>query len=264
MSSPIISENTDVELLWKEYKENPTVEIRNQLIEIYMPLVRFNGERVRARFPNEVELDDLISSGYFGLMDAIEAYDLSRGVKFETYCTARIQGAMLDEIRNLDWVPRLIRSRASKLNDVVRKLEISLGRTPTDAEISQAMEISLAEVQKLKKETATVGLVSLNRKHTGEAGEKEVHEVDVLEDRRCTDPTQGIQRKDFMKLITRGLSQNERLIIILYYYEEMTMKEIGATLDLSESRVSQMHTAVVRRLQDQLKSRQAELANSFS
>ena len=256
-------DNENVDLLWTQYKESPSVELRNRLIEIYMPLVRFNGERIRARFPNEVELDDLISSGYFGLMDAIEAFDLSRGVKFETYCTARIQGAMLDEIRNLDWVPRLIRSRASKLNEAVRKLEISLGREPTDAEIAQSMGITLAEVQKLKKETATVGLVSLNWKHGSEDSDREVHEVDVLEDRRTTDPTQSIQRKDIMKLITKGLSQNERLIIILYYYEEMTMKEIGATLDLSESRVSQMHTSVMRRLQEQLECRRSELANSF-
>ncbi len=253
----------EMDQLWAEYKQNPTVELRNRLMEIYMPLVRFNGERIKARFPNEVELDDLISSGYFGLMDAIEAYDISRGVKFETYCTARIQGAMLDEIRNLDWVPRLIRSRASKLNEAVRKLEISLGRAPTDAEIAQTMSISVTEVQKLKKETATVGLISLNRKHNSEEGEREVHEVDVLEDRRSTDPTRSIQRRDVMKLITKGLSQNERLILILYYYEEMTMKEIGATLDLSESRVSQMHTSVVRRLQDQLEARRVELVNSF-
>lgn len=253
----------EMDQLWAEYKQRPTVELRNQLIEIYMPLVRANGERTRSRFPNEVELDDLISSGYFGLMDAIEAYDISRGVKFETYCAARIQGAMLDEIRNLDWVPRLIRSRASKLSEAIRKLEISLNREPTDEEIAQSMGISIAEVQKFKKETATVGVVSLNRKHAGEEGERETHEVDVLEDRRSTDPTRSIQRKDIMKLVTKGLSQNERLILIMYYYEEMTMKEIGATLDLSESRVSQMHTSVVRRLQEQLEPRRTELVNSF-
>lgn len=248
-----------VEQLWVQYKNHPTVELRNALVEHYMYLVKFNGERIRARFPEAVELDDLISSGYFGLMDAIDAYDMSRGVKFETYCAARIQGAMLDEIRNLDWVPRLIRSRASKLNESTRKLEIQLGRMPTDQEIAQSMEITTDEVRKLRKETNTVGLVSLNHKWTGDDGEKDVQDGDILEDRRNEDPTLPIQRKDLIKLITKGLNQNERLILILYYYEEMTMKEIGATLDLSESRVSQMHTSVVRRLQQQLQPRKMEL-----
>ena len=260
MASPKISANLDS--VWAEYKKNPTVELRNQLMEAYMPIVKYNGEKIRARFPNEVELDDLISSGYFGLMDAIESYDLNRGVKFETYCIQRIQGAMLDEIRNLDWVPRLIRSRASKLNDVTHKLEVRLGREPSDEEIAEAMQISVQEVEKLKKETQTVGLVSLSNKCTGD-DEKDMNEGDILEDRHSEDPFDSLQRKDLIKLITKGLSQNERLILILYYYEEMTMKEIGATLDLSESRVSQMHTQMMKRLQKQLQPRRCELLPSI-
>ena len=260
MASPKISAKLDS--VWAEYKKNPTVELRNQLMEAYMPIVKYNGEKIRARFPNEVELDDLISSGYFGLMDAIESYDLDRGVKFETYCIQRIQGAMLDEIRNLDWVPRLIRSRASKLNDVTHKLEVRLGREPSDEEIAEAMQISVQEVEKLKKETQTVGLVSLSNKCTGD-DEKDMNEGDILEDRRSEDPFDSLQRKDLIKLITKGLSQNERLILILYYYEEMTMKEIGATLDLSESRVSQMHTQMMKRLQKQLQPRRCELLPSI-
>ena len=260
MASPKISANLDS--VWVEYKKNPTVELRNQLMEAYMPIVKYNGEKIRARFPNEVELDDLISSGYFGLMDAIESYDLDRGVKFETYCIQRIQGAMLDEIRNLDWVPRLIRSRASKLNDVMHKLEVRLGREPNDEEIAEVMQITVQEVEKLKKETQTVGLVSLSNKCTGD-DEKDMNEGDILEDRRSEDPFDSLQRKDLIKLITKGLSQNERLILILYYYEEMTMKEIGATLDLSESRVSQMHTQMMKRLQKQLQPRRCELLPSI-
>lgn len=244
--------------VWAEYKKNPTLELRNQLMEEYMPLVKFNAEKIRARFPNEVELDDLISSGYFGLMDAIEAYDLSRGVKFETYCIQRIQGAMLDEIRNLDWVPRLIRSRASKFNDVTHKMELRLGRFPTNEEIAEAMEISVAEVEKIKKESQTVGLVSLSNKWS-DNDDSDMNEGDILEDRRTEDPINSLQRKDLIKLITKGLSQNERLILILYYYEEMTMKEIGATLDLSESRVSQMHSQMMKRLKSQLLPRRNEL-----
>ncbi len=261
MANPKISAQLDE--VWVAYKTNPTLELRNQLMEAYMPLVKYNGEKIRARFPNEIELDDLISSGYFGLMDAIESYDLSRGVKFETYCIQRIQGAMLDEIRNLDWVPRLIRSRASKLNDVTHKLEVRLGREPNNAEIAEAMQISVPEVEKLKKETTTVGLMSLNNKWTGESNDKDMNEGDILEDRRTEDPINSLQRKDLIKLITKGLSQNERLILILYYYEEMTMKEIGATLDLSESRVSQMHSQMMKRLKKQLLPRRNELMPTF-
>ncbi|MDO4628266.1 MAG: FliA/WhiG family RNA polymerase sigma factor [Planctomycetia bacterium] len=261
MANPKISAQLDE--VWVAYKTNPTLELRNQLMEAYMPLVKYNGEKIRARFPNEIELDDLISSGYFGLMDAIESYDLSRGVKFETYCIQRIQGAMLDEIRNLDWVPRLIRSRASKLNDVTHKLEVRLGREPNNAEIAEAMQISVPEVEKLKKETTTVGLMSLNNKWTGENNDKDMNEGDILEDRRTEDPINSLQRKDLIKLITKGLSQNERLILILYYYEEMTMKEIGATLDLSESRVSQMHSQMMKRLKKQLLPRRNELMPTF-
>ncbi len=261
MANPKISAQLDE--VWVAYKTNPTLELRNQLMEAYMPLVKYNGEKIRARFPNEIELDDLISSGYFGLMNAIESYDLSRGVKFETYCIQRIQGAMLDEIRNLDWVPRLIRSRASKLNDVTRKLEVRLGREPNNAEIAEAMQISEPEVEKLKKETTTVGLMSLNNKWSGESNDKDINEGDILEDRRTEDPINSLQRKDLIKLITKGLSQNERLILILYYYEEMTMKEIGATLDLSESRVSQMHSQMVKRLKKQLLPRRNELLPTF-
>jgi len=260
VANPKISAHMDD--IWVEYKKNPTVELRNQLMEAYMPIVKFNGEKIRARFPNEVELDDLISSGYFGLMDAIESFDITRGVKFETYCIQRIQGAMLDEIRNLDWVPRLIRSRASKLNDVTHKLELRLGRTPTNEEIAEVMQITPAEVEKLKKETTTVGLVSLNNKWANESDDKDLNEGDVLEDRKTEDPINSLQRKDLIRLITKGLSQNERLILIPYYYGEMTMKEIGATLNLSESRVSQMHSQMMKRLKKQLLPRRNELLPS--
>ena len=253
------TQTVDIDQLWVSYKANPTIELRNQLMEYYMPLVKFNAERVRARFPNEVEVDDLISSGYFGLMNAIDSFDLSREIKFETYCAARVQGAMLDEIRNLDWVPRLVRSRASKLNEATRQMEQKLGRTPTDDELANAMDISTEEVEKLKKETTTVGVVSLQYNWNGDGNERDSQEHDLIEDYRHEDPMVKMQRKDLIKLITKGLNQNERMILILYYYEEMTMKEIGATLDLSESRVSQMHSQLVRRLKQQLQARKAEL-----
>jgi len=251
----------DVEQLWIEYKKDPSnKELRNRLVEIYLPLVRYNGERIWSRLPEGVELDDLISAGVFGLMDAIEAFDLSRGVKFETYCVPRIRGAMLDELRTMDWVPRLVRSKASKLNEATKNLEAKLGRQPTENELAEELGISVPELEKMILEANAVNLISLNKKWYETDSYKDVREIDILEDKKGEDPTRRIQKNDLMRLVTKGLNRNERLIIILYYYEELTMKEIGATLDLSESRVSQMHSAIVQRLQNQLARRRPEFA----
>ena len=246
---------------WKVYKQDQSNQaLRNKLIEQYLPLVRYNAERVWAKLPEGVDLNDLISAGVFGLMDAIDAFDLSRGVKFETYCVPRIRGAMLDELRTMDWVPRLVRSKASKLDAARKQVEAQHGRPPTDVELAEKMLLSAAEFEKLKIEASAVGLVSLNKKWYETDSYKDVREIDILEDCKGEDPTRCIQKRDVMKLVTKGLNRNERLIIILYYYEELTMKEIGNTLGLSESRVSQMHSSIVARLKDQLKRRRPEFA----
>ena len=248
-----------VEQCWIRYHaESKNQKLRDRLVETYLPLVRYNAERIWQRLPDGVELDDLISAGVFGLMDAIDAFDPDRGVKFETYCVPRIRGAMLDELRNMDWVPRLVRSKASKLAEAQRNLETKHGRPATDEELSVQLQISTAELEKMKSEASAVSLVSLNRKWYETDSYRDVREIDVLEDRKGIDPTERIQRADLMRLVTRGLNRNERLIIILYYYEEMTMKEIGMTLDLSESRVSQMHSSILQRLQSQLGGRRPE------
>jgi len=252
----------DVEQLWIEFKKDTSnQELRNRLVEIYLPLVKYNGERIWARLPEGVELDDLISAGVFGLMDAIDAFDLSRGVKFETYCVPRIRGAMLDELRTMDWVPRLVRSKASKLNDAMKTLEARLGRQPTEGELAQELGISVAELEKMMLDANAVNLISLNKKWYETDSYKDVREIDILEDKKGEDPTRRIQKNDLMRLVTKGLNRNERLIIILYYYEELTMKEIGSTLDLSESRVSQMHSSIVQRLQGQLARRRPEFGS---
>ena len=244
---------------WIAYKADPTDKaLRNRLVERYLPLVKYNGERIWARLPEGVELDDLISAGIFGLMDAIDAFDIERGVKFETYCVPRIRGAMLDELRSMDWVPRLVRSKASKLNEGTKTLEARLGRAPTEVELAAHMEISVPELEKMIQDANAVGLISLNKKWYETDSYKDVREIDILEDKKGEDPTRRIQKNDLMRLVTKGLNRNERLIIILYYYEELTMKEIGTTLDLSESRVSQMHSSIVQRLQTQLGRRRPE------
>ena len=245
--------------VWVQYKKNSTEELRNILLERYLTIVKYNAERIYAKLPDEVELDDLISAGVFGLIDAIAAFDLSRGVKFETYCAPRIRGAILDELRSMDWVPRLVRSRAHKLNDATRALEAEYGRGASDEEIANRMEMSSEEYIKLKRDATAVGLVSLSRKWFETDSQKDVCEIDVLEDKRGEDPLKETQKKDLKEVLTKGLSRAEKLILVLYYYEEMTMKEIGATLDLSESRVSQMHSSILARLKAQISHQKTEL-----
>ncbi len=244
---------------WDAYRETRSEESRNRLLENYLHIVKYSAERLRVKLPEEVDVDDLISAGTFGLMDAVKAYDPERGVKFETYCAPRIRGAILDELRSMDWVPRLVRSRASKLNQAMYMLEAELGRKPDEKELAKRMKLNMKDFRKLQSDAYATGVVSLSRKWYETDGSKDVREIDVLQDKRSDDPFRTAQRKDLKELITRGLSRAERLIIILYYFEEMTMKEIGATLDLSESRVSQMHSAILTRLKGQLERRKRDV-----
>ncbi|MCH8824974.1 MAG: FliA/WhiG family RNA polymerase sigma factor [Planctomycetes bacterium] len=244
--------------VWQMYADGKTEMLRNFLMENYLHLVKSTAERMHMRLPGEVDVEDLMSAGLFGLMDAINAFDLSRGVKFETYCTQRIRGAIFDELRAMDWVPRLVRSRTAKLDRVRKKFEMQLGRKPTEKELSDRLEVSGAEFKKLSKDSKPVSVVSLNRKWFETDSSKDIREIDVIQDTKQEDPLSELQRRDLKLLITKGLSRAERLIVVLYYYEEMTMKEIGITLDLSESRVSQMHSSILARLQAQMQFRDKE------
>lgn len=254
---------TDLSLLadaWKQYKLTADDELRNRLVEHYLYLVRYAAERIGAKLPDEVDVDDLMSAGVFGLVDAIDAFDLERGVKFETYCAPRIRGAILDELRNMDWVPRLVRHRAHKLSEMSRTLEVELGRIPTDQEIALRLGMTPPQFEKMVRDAQAVTQVAVSRKFADEDSERDVLEIEVLPDEGGTDPVVEAQKRDIKDLVTRGLTRAERLIIVLYYYEQMTMKQIGATLDLSESRVSQMHSAILERLKDSLHMRVREFA----
>lgn len=254
------TKNKDIVKVWRRFKRSGDRLLRNTLMVNYLPIVKYNAERVSAKLPDEIDSDDLVSAGVFGLMDAIEAFDLSRGVKFETYCAPRIRGAILDELRSMDWVPRLVRSRAHKLARASVELQSFLGRTPNEAELAERLNMTRPEFAKLIREATAVAQVSLSRKYSETDSSKDVCEIDVIEDKRGRNPIREMQRKDLKALITRGLTRAERLILLLYYYEEMTMKEIGMTLDLSESRVSQMHSAILTRLKEQLEKRRKEFA----
>jgi len=234
-------------------------EIRNVLIERFYEIVKFTAERMRTKLPAEVEVDDLMTAGLFGLMDAIDAFDPGRGVKFETYCAQRVRGAIVDELRSMDWVPRLVRSRTAKVERVRKQIEMQIGRRPTDAEVAERLNVTADEYTKLSKDSRPVGVVSLNRKFFESDSSRDVREIDVIHDVRQQNPTEVAQRDDLRLLLTQGLSRSERLILILYYEEEMTMKEIGATLDLSESRVSQMHSSILQRLKARMSHRLKEV-----
>lgn len=254
----------DIKEIWTEYKKAPTEAIRNVLMENYLHLVRYNAERVHLKLPDEVELDDLMQAGIFGLMDAIDAFKPEMGIKFETFSAQRIRGSILDELRSMDWVPRLVRSRAHKLDHATRYLELQLGRRPTNDELAKQLNVPMAEFEKMSRDAVAVSQVSLSRKWYETDSNKDVREIDVLEDKRGADPVREIHRKDLKELITKGLSRAERLIIVLYYFEEMTMKEIGSTLDLSESRVSQMHSSILQRLKAQMADRRKDFAQAVA
>ena len=252
-------DDPELEKVWIEYKMYGGDNLRNRLMENYLTLVRYIAERILVKLPQNVELDDLYSAGIFGLMDAIDGFDLERGVKFETYCTTRIRGAILDALRALDWVPRIVRNKAHRIDDAYQDLEVALGRTPTDIEMAQRLECSLDEYELLLREASAVTMVSLTDPSRDEGDSRTLRKIDILEDKRGIDPEEEALKREITEFVTRYLSRKERLIILLYYFEDLTMREIGATLGLSESRVCQLHSRIVLRLRNQLKKYQRDL-----
>jgi RNA polymerase sigma factor for flagellar operon FliA len=247
----------DIREVWKLFASDPNDEIRNYLWEKFLPIVRYNAERIHARLPDEVDVEDLVQAGMFGLMGAISAFQLEKNVKFETYCARRVQGAILDELRAMDWVPRLVRSRVAKVDGVRRSIEMETGQPATDDDVAKRLGVGDEEFNKIRRDSRAVSTMSITRKASESSG-GETRDLEVMRD-GADNPVRTMQRKDLRDMLTKGLSRAERLIVILYYYEAMTMKEIGATLALSESRVSQMHSAILERLKAQMQHRTREL-----
>ena len=250
----------DIGKIWEQFYKDREECFRNLLMEHYGHLVKYTAERLHSKLPDKVELDDLISAGTFGLMDAINAFDPARGVKFETYCSPRIRGSILDELRNVDWVPRLVRARAHQLAKATQSLEMRLGRDPTERETAKELNMDTEEFNRLQRDANAVTMVSLNNKYNDGDGDKNIREIDITKNRKSKNPLIEAQKRDLKNMLTKGLTRAEQLIITLYYYEEMTMKEIGLTLDLSESRVSQMHSSIIARLKAQMNTRKKEFA----
>jgi len=242
----------ELEVIWRTFKRTRDENLRNTLIEHHMPLVRSIAERVLQTLPKSIDVDDLSSAGTFGLMDAINGFDLSRGIKFKTYCTTRIRGSILDELRSQDWVPRLVRLKAHRLDRAIRQLEGELGRSPNQVEIAQVLGITLEELQAHEAEANAKTIFSLSEKWDDGDEDKEMEKVEILADRKSVDPVDTIQQSDALEMITGSLTKKERLIILMYYYEGLTMREIGEIMELTESRVCQIHSNVMMRLKAQL------------
>ncbi|GAB4274310.1 MAG: RNA polymerase sigma factor WhiG [Coriobacteriia bacterium] len=245
----------DVEALWEAYKSTGDEEAREELILNYSPLVKYVAGRISSGLPQTVENADLISYGIFGLIDAIEKYDPERGIKFETYAIARIKGAILDELRALDWVPRSVRAKARDIERAFIELENRLKRVPTDEEVADEMGVGLEELHAIYSKLSYASVISFEELWTGGDRDEASPGVAAVRDDSAADPV-AIYEDDEMKHVLAEaiakLPDRERTVIALYYYEGLTLKEIGEILGVTESRVSQLHTKAVIRLRARL------------
>lgn len=234
-------------------------ELRNALMERHLPLVRYIAERLLQTLPKSIELDDLVSAGLFGLMDAIRGFDPERGIKFKTYCTTRIRGSILDQLRSQDWVPRLVRLKAGRIEKAYQRLTGEFGREPTHAELAQALNMDHGELSKEINEASARAMFSLSEKWEDHDDDNATEKVDILEDRGSIDPLHELNRRDLLNYLTRSLTHKERFIIEQYYQVGHTMREIGEMLALTESRVCQIHSNVMGRLKGLLGQKQGTL-----
>ena len=246
----------NVDALWAEYKSTADQLIRDRLIVRYSPLVKFVAGRVSAGLPHSIEQADLVSYGMFGLIDAIEKFDASRNIKFETYAITRIKGAIIDELRSIDWVPRSVRTKARAVERAYATLEASLGRAPTDAEVASELQITEHDLQTVFGQISYIGLVGLDEVISGSGGERgeSVTLGDTLAD-RGEGPMAAFEVEE-MKQILAGainrLGDREKIVLSLYYYENLTLAQIGEVLGVTESRVCQIHTKAVMQLRGRL------------
>jgi len=226
--------------------------LRNVLMELHYPLVRHIAERLLQTLPKSIELDDLVSAGLFGLMDAIRGFDPDRGIKFKTYCTTRIRGSILDQLRSQDWVPRLVRLKASRIEKALHKLQGEYGREPTHAELAAALRMEHAELSSEISSSRAKTMYSLSERWDDRDDDGSMEKVEIIEDKDAIDPIGELNRRDLMTYITRSLTHKERFIIEQYYQVGHTMREIGEMLALTESRVCQIHSNVMARLKSLL------------
>lgn len=254
MADRVLAEKTE-EQLWRKYRDSRDPAIRDRLVEQYAPLVKYVAGKVAVGMPHNVEFDDLVGYGVFGLFDAIEKFDPDKHVKFKTYAVTRIRGAIFDELRSIDWVPRSVRQKSREIEDAVRRLESSLGRTASDAEIAKELNMSVKEFEKTMLKVSGTAIMSLNDVwYTGEDNDK-VSIADSIESPDSLQPDTIVEKDEIRRVIIESIHQlpeKEKKVLVLYYYEDLTLKEIGQVLEVTESRVSQLHTKAIMRLRAKL------------
>lgn len=246
---------TDASALWVRYKQEQDSSARDELILNYSPLVKYVAGRLASSLPQTVDTADLISYGIFGLIDAIEKFDPGRAIKFETYAISRIKGAIIDELRAMDWVPRSVRSRAREIEAAYVKLENLLRRVPSDQEVADHMGVTLKEFQDILAKLSYTSVVSFEELWVGGERDESQNAIGSIRDDTAEDPVaifESAEIKDILAGAIEKLPERERTVIALYYYEGLTLKEIGTVLGVTESRVSQLHTKAVLRLRAKL------------
>ena len=242
--------------LWQEFKASGDPRLRERLILHYSPLVKYVAGRVGVGLPPNNEQADLVSYGIFGLIDAIEKFDVTRAIKFETYAISRIKGAIIDELRAIDWIPRSVRYKAREVEKAYAALEARLHRTPTEAEVAEELHIGLDELHTIFSQVSFVNVVALDELLNvgGERGDK-LSLVDTLEDVKAEDPVAAFETEETKYLLARAINtlpEREKIVVTLYYYEGLTLAEIGQVLGVTESRICQMHTKAVLQLRGKL------------
>ncbi len=245
----------NVEEVWQEYKKTKDIKLRNKLVVFYAPLVKYIAGRIYSHLPKFVSVQDLISSGTLGLIDAVEKFDLRKGVKFETYAARRIKGAIIDFLRSMDWVPRNLRTMAKEIEEAYSQLEGKLHRAPTDEEIAQELGLSSDKLKSVMSQLSYSSVIALDDLVRTQGGEDEVSLISAIEDESSPRPDKRYEEEEEKEALleaVKSLPERERQIIILYYYRGMTLKEIGNILGVSESRVSQLHAKAIFRLRNYL------------
>lgn len=244
---------TDTEKLWKEYEKKPTQELREQLILAYAQLVKLVAGRLSMYLGHNVEFEDLVSYGIFGLIDAIDKFDCSKNVKFETYASLRIRGAILDQIRKMDWIPRTIRQRQRQIDEAIKNVEMRTGKNATDEEIAKELHISEDEYGNWQAQMSVTNVVSLNEFE--EQGSTLEPVMDTSRNSHFAQPEDVVEEEELKQMLMEALdllTEKERKVIELYYYSEMTLKEISQILEVSESRVSQLHTKALVKMRKKM------------
>jgi RNA polymerase sigma factor FliA len=244
--------------LWARYKKDGDEKAREKLVLAYAPLVKFVAGRMSSGLPAHIEESDLISYGLLGLIGAIERFEPEREIKFETFAVSRIKGSIIDELRSLDWVPRSVRAKAREIEATQTKLEHDLGRAPTDSELAAALEVPVETLQESLLQIANSTVVALDELWTvSDSSGDQVSLLDTMRDPNAVDPARELgvsELKDRLATAISRLPEREKLVIALYYYENLTLREIGEVLGVTESRVSQLHTKAVLRLKARLQS----------